>query len=68
MVYIEGYLKTRSWDSPEGVRIFKTEIVTNDMIMLSKRPEGEEDYASTDADQPVDDNTFDPGNISDIEI
>lgn len=68
LVYIEGYLKTRSWDSPEGVRIFKTEIVTNDMIMLSKRPEGEEDYVSSGADQPVDDNTFDPGSVGDIEI
>ncbi|SRR3989338_5113172 len=40
-VYVEGYLKTRSWDSPEGVRIFKTEIVAQDMIMLEKRPREE---------------------------
>jgi single-strand DNA-binding protein len=37
LVYIEGYLKTRSWDSPEGVKKFKTEIVVQDMIMLDKR-------------------------------
>lgn len=42
LVYIEGYLKTRSWDSPEGVRKFKTEVVVQDMIMLDKRPRGEE--------------------------
>ena len=41
LVYIEGYLKTRSWDSPEGVKKFKTEIVINDMIMLDKREHGE---------------------------
>jgi len=42
LVYIEGYLKTRSWDTPEGVRKFKTEIVVQDMIMLDKRVAGEE--------------------------
>ena len=41
LVYVEGYLKTRSWDSPEGARIFKTEIVATDMIMLDKRKDSE---------------------------
>lgn len=41
LVYVEGYLKTRSWDTEEGVRKFKTEIVVEDMIMLNKRSEGE---------------------------
>ena len=48
LVYVEGYLKTRSWDSPEGVKIFRTEVVATDMIMLDKRPkqEGEsEDFS-----------------------
>jgi single-strand DNA-binding protein len=42
LVYVEGYLKTRSWDTEEGVRKFKTEIVVEDMIMLNKRSEGDE--------------------------
>jgi len=37
LIYVEGYLKTRSWDTPEGVRKFKTEVVVQDMIMLEKR-------------------------------
>lgn len=37
LVYVEGYLKTRSWDTPEGVKKFKTEIVVKDMIRLEKR-------------------------------
>lgn len=48
LLYVEGYLKTRSWDTPEGIRKFKTEVVIKDMIMLEKRnaqgdfaPEGE---------------------------
>ncbi len=38
LIYVEGYLKTRSWDTPEGIRKFKTEIIIQDMIMLEKRP------------------------------
>jgi len=62
LIYVEGYLKTRSWDSPEGVKIFKTEVVIYDMIMLEKRPreEGEgDDYI------PSGDNVFDP--LADVE-
>ena len=45
LVYVEGYLKTRSWDTPEGVKKFRTEVVAQDMIMLEKRPGGDgEDY------------------------
>lgn len=45
LIYIEGYLKTRSWDTPEGIKKFKTEIVIQDMIMLGKRPsEDTEDF------------------------
>lgn len=46
LLYIEGYLKTRSWDTPEGIRKFKTEVVIQDMIMLEKRKDGE--YAMDD--------------------
>jgi len=46
LIYVEGYLKTRSWDTEEGVRKFKTEIVVEDMIMLDKRSDGEKgEYA-----------------------
>ena len=47
LVYVEGYLKTRSWDNPEGVKIFRTEIVATDMIMLDKRPQdaGESNFS-----------------------
>jgi single-strand DNA-binding protein len=37
LIFVEGYLKTRSWDTPEGVKKFKTEIVVQDMIMLEKK-------------------------------
>jgi len=41
LVYVEGYLKTRNWESPEGVKKFKTEIVVQDMIILEKRKTSE---------------------------
>lgn len=36
LIYVEGYLKTRNWESPEGIKKFKTEIVVQDMIILEK--------------------------------
>lgn len=43
LVYVEGYLKTRNWETEEGVKKFKTEIVVQDMIMLDKRVAGSEE-------------------------
>ncbi len=33
-IYIEGYLKTRSWDDTAGVKRYKTEIVSDNVILL----------------------------------
>lgn len=38
LVYVQGFLKTRSWDDEGGVKRFRTEIVVEDLIMLDKRP------------------------------
>jgi single-strand DNA-binding protein len=35
-VYIEGRLQTRSWDDPNGVKKYRTEIITENMIMLDR--------------------------------
>lgn len=43
LIYVEGYLKTRAWDTPEGIRRHKTEVIVQDMIMLEKRPQGADD-------------------------
>lgn len=60
LVYVEGYLKTRSWDTPEGVKKFRTEVVAQDMIMLEKRPGGDdEDYI------PEEDNAMHNGHDED---
>lgn len=71
LVYLEGYLKTRSWEA-EGGKRFRTEIVLQDMIMLEKRsasdgevdteilesaPHAEEIPASA-LEEPSDENIF----------
>ena len=46
MVYIEGKLRTRSWEK-DGVTRYTTEIVGDNMNMLS--PKGSSDVSSSDA-------------------
>jgi len=63
-VYIEGKLKTRSWEDKEGNKKFATEIVADNLIMLDKRNDGERapgdeetDYnAGEDVPPPLDEN------------
>jgi single-strand DNA-binding protein len=40
-LYVEGYLKTRSWDGPEGSKIFRTEIVVENLVLLGPREGGD---------------------------
>ena len=40
-VYVEGYLKTRNWEDTAGVKRYKTEIVADNVILLSS-PAGSE--------------------------
>lgn len=36
LVYVEGYLKTRSWEHETGVRLYRTEIVIQDILVLDR--------------------------------
>jgi single-strand DNA-binding protein len=38
-VYVEGRLQTRSWEDENGQKHFRTEVVANEMIILTGRPE-----------------------------
>lgn len=40
-VYIEGYLQTRNWEDTSGVKRYKTEIVTDNIILLSPAGQSE---------------------------
>jgi len=43
LVYLEGYLKTRSWENDSGEKRFRTEVVLHDMIMLDKKNSSEDE-------------------------
>lgn len=45
-VYIEGRLQTRSWDDKEGKKQYKTEVVS-DRVLLIARFEGDRDSGSS---------------------
>lgn len=42
LVYIEGKMKTRSYDDKEGIRRYVTEVVAEQLIMLDKRTDANE--------------------------
>jgi single-strand DNA-binding protein len=62
LVYIEGGLKTRSWEDKEGNKKFATEIVGDNLIMLDKRADGTQtdgadespSFSDEDVPPPVD--------------
>lgn len=41
LVYVEGRLKTRSWDDKEGHKKYTTEIIADNVVMLDKAGQGE---------------------------
>ena len=47
-VYVEGRLKTRSWQDGDGRRHYRTEVVANEMIVLGDRANSS--YASSSGD------------------
>jgi len=44
-LYIEGRIQTRSWDDKDGLKHYKTEIIVNDLSLLSGRDEGSGGYS-----------------------
>ena len=51
-VYIEGRLQTRGWEDSEGKRHYRTEIVANEMIILSDRRPPEPSAPENDSAPP----------------
>jgi single-strand DNA-binding protein len=44
-LYVEGKIQTRTWDDKDGVKHYKTEILVNDLSLLSGREEGSGGYS-----------------------
>jgi len=47
LVYIEGRLRTRSWEDKEGNKKFATEVVGDNLIMLDKRTDAPHAHPGT---------------------
>ena len=62
-IYVEGRLQTRKWTDKEGNEKYTTEIIADQMQMLSKRTEGSSAYSFGDGEKtpskPVEDFEFD---------
>ena len=47
-VYVEGRLQTRDWTTEDGIKRYKTEVVINEMILLSSsRNRGSSDFVES---------------------
>jgi len=51
-IYIEGRLQTRSWETPEGDKRMKTEIVAEDMIILDNKKGVADDESKEESTSP----------------
>ena len=51
-VYAEGHLKTGSWDNPQGVKMHRTEIVLDDLVLLGAKDKSPE-AAPANEEAPV---------------
>ncbi len=47
LIYIEGRLRTRNWEDAQNVRRYATEIVADNMVMLDRKKEGENNIESS---------------------
>lgn len=51
LVYIEGKLRTRSWQDKDGLTRYTTEIVGDNMTMLGSKSENSNSNSSTSTDE-----------------
>ena len=58
-VYIEGRIRTRSWDGQDGQKRYRTEVMVDNLIMLDARG---------DTGAQADESGFEPDQISDDDI
>lgn len=60
-VYVEGSIRTRSWDDREGNKRYTTEIVGRTVQFLSPRGEGGGRQSRSEAPPPEDDFVYEEG-------
>ncbi|MEO6452744.1 MAG: single-stranded DNA-binding protein, partial [Ginsengibacter sp.] len=58
LIYIEGRLKTRSWEDKDHNRKIATEVIGDNLIMLDKRSDGSQ--TTTVIEEPLQQNDIPP--------
>jgi len=66
-LFIEGYLKTRNWDSPEGAKIFRTEVVVENIVLVGPKTETHTESTNSEIEDPLS-KISDPLEVEPIEI
>lgn len=67
-VYIEGRLKTRDWTGQDGVKRYRTEIISDNMIMLDGPNRSAAPTASMSGNNPPSYNNDEPSAVIEEEI
>jgi len=71
-VYVEGRLQTRTWDdAATGTKKYKTEVVVEDMIVLTPKgsnSESESSYEAPSQDSGDEEINFDDINLDDLDL
>ncbi|MBN2805067.1 MAG: single-stranded DNA-binding protein [Prolixibacteraceae bacterium] len=67
-LFIEGQIRTRSYDDKDGVKKYITEIVANSIQLLGRKENGSntgEEYQKPEEKMSVEDNNFSAGDVAD---
>jgi single-strand DNA-binding protein len=51
-IYLEGKLRTRSWDDQQGIKKYTTEVVADSFTMLGKREDSQGNLNSISTESP----------------
>jgi single-strand DNA-binding protein len=54
-VYVEGRIKTRNWESPDGLKHYKQEVIAQQVIFLDRKGNGQKPEDANEG-KPDDDN------------
>jgi single-strand DNA-binding protein len=65
-VYIEGKIRSRSWDDKEGIKRYATDIIGDNMTLLGRKPEdsnavGSQENTKTNIESPSVSSELGPG-------
>ena len=66
LIYVEGRLRTRSWEDKEGNKKFATEVVCDNLIMLEKRNEYSGGHKNTQPGETENLNGEEPPSMPDL--